>query len=101
MFCIGLVLNFVVFICDLGLSLGNAREMGKEEVNCIAGCTHGKKDCNCPPAITHIEETSGECHKESDCDYYMKSFCSRVECMPGTCYHECNNGCQYYCQPRR
>lgn len=44
----------MVCICEQGSSLGDAREMVKEEVNCIGGkCPKGKKNCNCLPPIAH------------------------------------------------
>ncbi|KAG7589447.1 hypothetical protein ISN44_As07g017250, partial [Arabidopsis suecica] len=50
-----LIFLFSLTVIALCSFLGDAREMVKEEVNCIGGkCPEGKKNCKCLPPIAHI-----------------------------------------------
>ncbi|CAA7053571.1 unnamed protein product [Microthlaspi erraticum] len=55
----------------------DAREMSKLEVNCIRGCPHGKKNCNClPTPVTHTMEGS-ETNESSSRDEKCKNACPK------------------------
>ncbi|CAH8257541.1 unnamed protein product [Arabidopsis lyrata] len=66
-----LVFLFSLTVISFCLSLSAAREMAKEEVNCIGGhCPDGKKNCNCllPIAPTmDIYETNASCLVDNEC----------------------------------
>ncbi|KAG2312873.1 hypothetical protein Bca52824_024430 [Brassica carinata] len=74
------------------LSLVDAREMAKEEVNCLGGsCPGGKKNCNClPPAAPIMDsyETDVFCHRDDECIKYCPKGFKIVNCNFGTCFCE-------------
>lgn len=92
LFCFVLVLKFVVCNCE-GLPLSDARDMVKEEVNCIGGkCPEGKKHCNCLPPVVPIMdnyETNASCRRDNECIKYCPKGCKIVNCNFGTCFCEC------------
>ncbi|KAG7658920.1 hypothetical protein ISN44_As01g058590 [Arabidopsis suecica] len=87
-----LVFLFSLTVIALCLSLSAAREMAKEEVNCIGGhYPDGKKDCNCLPLIPptmDIYETNESCRTDTECIKYCPKGCKIVDCNFGTCLCE-------------
>ncbi|KAH0919765.1 hypothetical protein HID58_027425 [Brassica napus] len=65
-----------------GSSLGDAREMAKEEVNCIDGkCPDGKKNCNCLPPVAPVMysyKINATCHRDIECIKFCPKGCKIV-----------------------
>lgn len=87
----------MVSICE-GSSLGDAREMEKEEANRLGyKCLNGKKNCNrASPVVPIMETTNGlmVCHKASECTKYCPKECESgrncvCQCNLGNCFCEC------------
>ncbi|CAH8327042.1 unnamed protein product [Eruca vesicaria subsp. sativa] len=66
----------IIFFCS---SLGDAREMVKEEVNCM------------PPVepIMDSYEANASCRRDNECIKYCPKGCMIVNCNFGTCFCEC------------
>ncbi|KAF8052014.1 hypothetical protein N665_1629s0001 [Sinapis alba] len=88
-----LVFLFSLTILVFCSSLGDAREMANEEVNCLGGqCPDGKKNCNCLPPVSPVMdsyETNASCHRDNECIKYCPKGCKIVNCNFGTCFCEC------------
>ncbi|CAA7053578.1 unnamed protein product [Microthlaspi erraticum] len=85
-----LVFLFSLTIIVLCSSLSDAREMAKEEVNCLGGCPDGAKNCNCMPTPTmDSHETNASCRRDSECIKFCPKGCKIVNCNFGTCFCEC------------
>ncbi|CAN6934344.1 unnamed protein product [Brassica oleracea var. botrytis] len=86
--CSSLLSNFC-----FGSSLGDAREMAKEEVNCIDGkCPDGKKNCNCLPPVAPVmdsDKINATCHRDIECIKFCPKGCKNVNCKFGNCFCEC------------
>ncbi|CAA7053576.1 unnamed protein product [Microthlaspi erraticum] len=71
-------------------SLSDAREMAKEEVNCIGGCPDGEKNSKCLPSpvtpTMDSHETSASCSRDSECIKFCPKVCKIVNCNFGTCF---------------
>lgn len=82
-----LFLKFVVCVCGKGSSLVGAREMAKEEVNCLFGkCADGKKNREAP--IMDSYETDVSCRRDNECIKYCPKGFKIVNCNFGTCFCE-------------
>ncbi|VVA94539.1 unnamed protein product [Arabis nemorensis] len=90
-----LVFLFSLTIIAFCLPLSDAREMVKEEVNCIGGkCPEGKKHCNCLPPVVPIMdnyETNASCRRDNECIKYCPKGCKIVNCSID------GNGIKHYC----
>ncbi|KAF3526285.1 hypothetical protein F2Q69_00051129 [Brassica cretica] len=74
-------------------SFGDAREMAKEEVNCIDGkCHDGKKSCNCLPPVAPVMDSNkinATCHRDIECIKFCPKGCKIVNFKFGNCFCEC------------
>ncbi|CAH2066256.1 unnamed protein product [Thlaspi arvense] len=79
-----LVFLFSLTVILLSSSLGDARDMAKEEVNCIGG--------KCPEEIASTMDTfeaNAYCRRDKDCIQFCPKGCKIVNCNFGTCFCEC------------
>ncbi|KAF8108273.1 hypothetical protein N665_0112s0030 [Sinapis alba] len=83
-------ISVIAFLLDFNMV--DAREMAKEEVNCLGGsCPYGKKNCNClPPAAPIMDsyETDVFCRRDNECIKYCPKGFKIVNCNFGTCFCE-------------
>ncbi|KAF3520539.1 hypothetical protein DY000_02063386 [Brassica cretica] len=77
-----LVFLFSLTIIVFCSSLGDAREMAKEEVNYIDGkCPDGKKNCNCLPPVAPVMDSykiNATCHRDIECIKFCPKGCKIV-----------------------
>ncbi|XP_018469695.1 putative defensin-like protein 263 [Raphanus sativus] len=81
------VFFFTISVIAICSSLVGAREMAKEEVNCLFGkCADGKKNREAP--IMDSYETDVSCRRDNECIKYCPKGFKIVNCNFGTCFCE-------------